>query len=101
MSGTLWMALLLAVLLLILLPQAMRHFGFVRGAIFALFLTAASAGAWQLLALESAENGPPADWATVASVPSETCAKCHEDHYQSWRRSYHRTKTCDATPDYV
>src|SRR5262249_4043353 len=31
----------------------------------------------------------------------DTCAKCHPDHYDSWHRTYHRTMTRDATPEYV
>src|SRR5262249_49390440 len=32
---------------------------------------------------------------------SETCFKCHEANYASWHRSYHRTMTREATPEYV
>ena len=29
---------------------------------------------------------------------SESCKKCHEDYYQSWHASYHRTMTQPITP---
>jgi predicted CXXCH cytochrome family protein len=35
------------------------------------------------------------------SVTSENCAKCHESHYQSWRQTYHRTMTREATAENV
>jgi predicted CXXCH cytochrome family protein len=54
---------------------------------------------WWFAALDRADA--PADWAAVASAPSETCRKCHPDHYESWRRTYHRTMTREATPPYV
>jgi predicted CXXCH cytochrome family protein len=36
-----------------------------------------------------------------AAANSETCFKCHEDHYRTWHRTYHRTMTRDAKPEYV
>ena len=35
------------------------------------------------------------------SAPSESCARCHPDHYDSWHRTYHRTMTREATPEAV
>jgi predicted CXXCH cytochrome family protein len=34
-------------------------------------------------------------------VPSEACFKCHEGHYASWRQTFHRSMTREATPDNV
>src|SRR5437660_812932 len=33
------------------------------------------------------------------SGASETCFKCHQDHYASWHQSYHRSMTREATPE--
>ena len=41
------------------------------------------------------------DLASVDYVRSETCRRCHEDHYQSWRQTFHRTMTQDAGPEAV
>jgi predicted CXXCH cytochrome family protein len=43
----------------------------------------------------------PDDRTTLPPVTSETCAKCHESHYASWHRTYHRTMTREATPENV
>jgi len=34
-------------------------------------------------------------------VGSKTCRSCHEDQFESWHRSYHRTMTQIAAPDTV
>ncbi|HKI72360.1 MAG TPA: cytochrome c3 family protein, partial [Verrucomicrobiae bacterium] len=34
-------------------------------------------------------------------VGSETCRSCHEDQFESWHRSYHRTMTQVAAPDTI
>ncbi len=47
------------------------------------------------------EPPPPNDLTTLPPVTSETCAKCHESHYASWHRTFHRTMTRDATPENV
>src|SRR5207244_5203912 len=64
-------------------------------------VVAALAGGWLLVARATSHQAPPANPAAIASVSSETCAKCHEDHYQSWRRTFHRTMTREATPEFV
>ena len=43
----------------------------------------------------------PVDLAPVDYVQSETCRRCHEEHYQSWRRTFHRTMTQEAGPEAV
>ena len=35
----------------------------------------------------------PLDLTSDSYVRSETCASCHPDHVESWRRTYHRTMT--------
>lgn len=58
-----------------------------------------------------------AGWATAAAVArdlatarnlhggsyvgSTTCARCHADHAKSWRRTYHRSMTREASPETV
>lgn len=44
---------------------------------------------------------PPDDRTTLPPVTAETCAKCHESHYDSWHRTFHRTMTREATPENV
>src|SRR5438270_294733 len=72
-----------------------------RGAALGLALAAILGAAWWLLGHAAPPEAGPADWSTVASVGSEACAKCHAGHYESWRRTFHRTMTRDATPEYV
>lgn len=36
-----------------------------------------------------------------ALVTSADCARCHAAQYESWHRTYHRTMTRDATPQYA
>ena len=55
---------------------------------------------WSILE-RSTSSSAPADWSAVPSASSESCAKCHADHYESWHRTYHRTMTREATPEYV
>jgi predicted CXXCH cytochrome family protein len=40
----------------------------------------------------------PRDLHAVAYVGSEACGRCHEDNHRSWRRTFHRTMTAEATP---
>ena len=42
------------------------------------------------------ENRDPFAWAG-----SDSCRSCHQDHYASWHRTYHRTMTQEATPKSV
>jgi predicted CXXCH cytochrome family protein len=67
-----------------------------------LAVAAVPGAAWLLL--ERAGRVEPAvvpDRTRTASVTSDTCLKCHPDHYESWRRTYHRTMTREATPEFV
>ena len=38
----------------------------------------------------------PVDLAAVDYVQSETCRRCHSDHYRTWRQTFHRTMTQEA-----
>jgi len=84
----------------LLLPQLARVFGRTRGIVLGLLLLAALGGGWWLLG-RGALADAPADWSSVASIPSASCAKCHPDHHASWHRTYHRTMTREATPENV
>ena len=44
-------------------------------------------------------SGPSTSF--TAAVTSSDCADCHRAEYDSWRRTYHRTMTRDATPENV
>src|SRR5262245_53332474 len=101
MSGVVWTAVLVVAVALALLPWAIRAAGTTRGLLLTTAVVAALGGVWLLVARNTSHQPPPANPAEIASVSSETCAKCHEDHYQSWRRTYHRTMTREATPEYV
>ncbi|XXF74954.1 cytochrome c3 family protein [Myxococcaceae bacterium GXIMD 01537] len=52
------------------------------------------------LALRStaAEVATPVPLAAVPYAGSPSCAACHPDHTASWRRTFHRTMTQEATP---
>lgn len=43
----------------------------------------------------------PVDLAAVDYVQSETCRRCHGDHYRTWRQTFHRTMTQEARPGAV
>jgi predicted CXXCH cytochrome family protein len=47
------------------------------------------------------DDALPDDPTTLAPVTSETCYKCHESHYASWKHTFHRTMTREATPEFV
>jgi predicted CXXCH cytochrome family protein len=96
-----WIVALLAVPALLLLGQLARVYGVTRGPLQALALTAAVGACWWLLGRAAPPDAAPADWSAVASSPSDSCVKCHPDHYDSWRRTYHRTMTREATPEFV
>ena len=95
-----WTIGLLAVALAVT-AQLTRALGRNGGVKLGLLGTAALAGGWWYLASSDPPDARPADWSAVASVPSDACAKCHQDHYDSWHRTYHRTMTREATPENV
>ena len=43
----------------------------------------------------------PRDLHQVAFVGSSACRGCHLDHLASWKRTFHRTMTAEATPAFV
>ena len=49
----------------------------------------------------SADLAATRDLHAATYVGSSTCRRCHEDHYRSWGRTFHRTMTRDATPEDV
>ncbi|MDY7228648.1 cytochrome c3 family protein [Hyalangium rubrum] len=48
-----------------------------------------------------AEVRTPVALADVAYTGSASCRPCHPDHYASWRRTFHRTMTQEASPTAV
>jgi predicted CXXCH cytochrome family protein len=67
----------------------------------------AGAGGWWLLGGDPDPPGPdpagpaPAGPTAEAFAPSVACVECHQEQYDSWHRTYHRTMTRDATPETV
>src|SRR5262249_15308479 len=100
MSAVFWTIGLLVAAALVVAPQAAIVFGRRRGLWIGLAFAAVVAGAWSVLD-RSTPPARPADWSAVPSVTSDSCAKCHADHYETWRLTYHRTMTREATPEYV
>jgi predicted CXXCH cytochrome family protein len=91
---------LLIVAGLIIAPQTASVFGRARGIWAGGVFAGILAVSWSFLD-RSAPRAAPSDWAAVPSVSSETCIKCHADHHESWRQTYHRTMTREATAEYV
>lgn len=100
MSALGWTLIVILVAALALLPQLLRAAG-LRGIIAGLALIGCLAGGWWFIDRAAPPLAAPADWSAVSSVSSETCAKCHADHYESWHRTYHRSMTREATPENV
>jgi predicted CXXCH cytochrome family protein len=102
MSAAVWF-LVLGVPALLVLPQLRRALGPARGTPVGLAALLVLGGGW--LGLEwphYQESATPRDLSAVpSSATSESCFKCHEASYTSWYRTYHRTMTREATPDYV
>jgi predicted CXXCH cytochrome family protein len=59
----------------------------------------ALAGWWGLQAIRSFEAPPERD--RNAFVGSNSCLSCHADHHASWKRTYHRTMTQEASAQSV
>jgi predicted CXXCH cytochrome family protein len=95
-----WTAGLLVAAALVVAPQAAAVFGRRRGLWAAGGFAALLGFTWTYLDGDAPRIAPP-DWAAVPSESSDACAKCHADHYELWHRSYHRTMTREATPEYV
>jgi predicted CXXCH cytochrome family protein len=101
MTALVWVLALLAVTAILVVPQLAWGIGRVRAVVAAVLAVVLLGGGWWLLERAALPLAPPAEWSAVGSVSSETCAKCHPDHYDSWHRTYHRTMTRDATPENV
>jgi predicted CXXCH cytochrome family protein len=92
----------LALIVAVVLFQLGRGLGKERAALCGLAGLFLLGGPWLLLDRSSRHDDRDLpDPVDVASVPAETCLKCHESHYQSWYRTYHRTMTREATPENV
>jgi predicted CXXCH cytochrome family protein len=96
-----WTLVVLTLTAVLLASQLARIYGVRRGPAAALALVALVGALWWLLERSAPTDAAPEDWATVASVPAEACAKCHAEHYASWRRTFHRTMTREATAENV
>jgi predicted CXXCH cytochrome family protein len=100
LAGIVLLALFLFAVLVVV--QTRSALGARRGTWFGMAIAVALGGAW--CALEWAhrrEPPPPENQTTSQPASSESCIKCHEAHYTSWQRTYHRTMTREATPENV
>src|SRR5262245_54531962 len=92
---------LFAAVVLLLLPQLATSLGRARGVFAGMFALALLSGGWWWLDREALPLAAPANWSDVEHVTSETCAKCHPAHYESWHRTYHRSMTREAKPENI
>src|SRR5262245_2438251 len=95
---------LLALLLLMVLVviQMCSALGGQRGVSLGVMMVLSLGGTWGGLELvRRQERPPPEDQTSSRPVSSQSCARCHEAHYTSWHRTYHRTMTREATPENV
>jgi predicted CXXCH cytochrome family protein len=67
----------------------------------ALLAAATAAGGLIERGAISADLARPRDLHATRYVGSEACRGCHDDHLASWRRTFHRTMTAEATPQSV
>jgi predicted CXXCH cytochrome family protein len=98
-ESAIWLGMLaIGLVVLLQLRSALGHRGIALGiAGFALV-----GGVWGAMEWKCRrESIPPEDQTGLRPEPSQSCFKCHESHYTSWQRTYHRTMTRDATPEYV
>jgi hypothetical protein len=91
--------LLLALLVVLQMRSALGAYcGTALGALGVLLL----GSVWAALEWTQRQETPlPEDLAALSPVPSQACFKCHESHYTSWQRTFHRTMTREATPEFV
>jgi len=92
----------LLLLVLLLVFQARSALGVGRGIALGATVGLLLGSAWG--GLEWAhrhEPPPPEDQTASPPVSSQACIKCHESHYASWQRTFHRTMTREATPENV
>jgi predicted CXXCH cytochrome family protein len=93
--------LLISAAVVVLAAQLARIFGGRRAVLPVLLLAAVPVLGCLLLERAGRIEFPESDRTRFASISSETCARCHPDHHESWRRTYHRTMTREATPEHV
>ena len=58
------------------------------------------AAVWRVQVIGT-ELAQPYDRHATAYVGSTACQSCHQDHHASWKRTFHRTMTQEATPKSV
>jgi predicted CXXCH cytochrome family protein len=94
-----WLALLaIGLLVLLQMRSALGWRGISLGAIGMVLL----GSAWAAMEWKSRKEPLlQEDMTGLQPVTSQTCFKCHESHYESWQRTYHRTMTREATPEFV
>jgi predicted CXXCH cytochrome family protein len=94
--------LVLLLLALLLVPQMRCALGAWKGTMLGSMMVLLLGSAWGALEWKYRhEPPPPEDQTASPPVPSQACIKCHESHYASWQRTYHRTMTREATPENV
>src|SRR5437868_10841131 len=94
--------LVLLLLALLVVFQMRSALGNWRGSALGTLVVLLFGGAWGALEWVRCQEEPvPEDLTASSPVSSQTCAKCHESHYKSWQRTYHRTMTREATPENV
>jgi hypothetical protein len=67
----------------------------------ALVAAAVAFGAWREHRTVATDLATARDLHGAAYAGSESCRRCHPDHYTSWHRTFHRTMTAEATPSSV
>src|SRR5262249_51257112 len=94
-SPWLWILLLPAALIVLQLRSALGSKGAWLAGMLVLIVVG---GGWLVLVRNGQMDILAPGQAPQGSVLSDTCFKCHEDHYASWQRTYHRTMTREAGP---
>jgi predicted CXXCH cytochrome family protein len=64
----------------------------------AIVIVVVAGAIWIKQRLLARDLSTPRDLHGVAFVGSGACRRCHEDNHRSWRRTFHRTMTAEATP---
>ena len=89
-------------LALIVLFQLRKALGVQRGTQLAVMMVVPIGGIWASLQYSvQQEAAPPEDQTSSVPLTSQACFKCHESHYASWEKTYHRTMTREATPEFI
>jgi hypothetical protein len=64
----------------------------------AVALAAAGIAVWAERRALSADLGAPRDLHGTGYVGAAACRRCHQDNHASWKRTFHRSMTTEATP---